>query len=390
MKKIAVITGTRAEYGLLRPVIEKIQNDMQLELCLMATGMHLSPEFGMTYQEIERDGYPICYKNEMLLSSDTTTGTIKSVGLAIIGFAEAYEREKPDYIIILGDRFEAMAAATAAMIANIPIAHISGGERTEGAIDESIRHSISKMSSLHFTSTQEYRKRVIQLGEQPENVYDVGALGVENIKKLTLLDKEELEKKINFKMNGETIIVTFHPVTLESHSSKEQFQNILNAISYFQDLKVIFTKANADAEGRIINAMIEKYVMEHKQNTIFFDSMGQVNYFSAIKCCSMVLGNSSSGIIEVPSFKVPTINVGDRQKGRMQAQSVINCEAKTEKLIQAMKMAREEAFIKQLETVKNPYEGTDTSEKILNILKQCLENEISNKKEFYDIDFNFK
>ncbi|NLY45186.1 MAG: UDP-N-acetylglucosamine 2-epimerase (hydrolyzing), partial [Tissierella sp.] len=274
-KKICVITGTRADYGLLRPLIERIDKDDDLVLQLIATGMHLSLEFGQTYKEIEDNGYRIDEKLEMLLSSDTTVGVSKSMGLAMIGFADAFERLKPDMVVILGDRYEIFSAASAAMVARIPIAHIHGGETTEGAFDEAFRHSITKMSYLHFTSTEIYRKRVIQLGEDPERVFNVGAIGIESIKSLKLMDKDELEKSMNFRLNSKIALVTFHPVTLENSTSKDQFQELLNALNKFEDLKIIFTKANSDTNGRVINKMIDKYVKENEDSTIAFTSLGQ-------------------------------------------------------------------------------------------------------------------
>ena len=300
MKKVCVVTGTRAEYGLLKPLIEKINNDADLQLQLVATGMHLSPEFGLTYKEIEQDGFEITERNEMLLSSDTPNGITKSVGLGTIGFADIFTRIAPDIAVILGDRYEALAAATAAMIHRIPIAHIHGGELTEGIIDEPIRHAITKMSILHFTTTEEYRNRVIQLGEHPGRVFYVGALGVENIKTQSLMSKKELEKSIRFKLDRSYMIVTFHPVTLENNTAKEQFENLLEALDSTEDYQILFTKANADTDGRIINQKIDAYVNRNKERAIAFTSLGMVRYLSALQYCDMVVGNSSSGIIEVP------------------------------------------------------------------------------------------
>ncbi|MDE6182001.1 MAG: UDP-N-acetylglucosamine 2-epimerase (hydrolyzing), partial [Eubacteriales bacterium] len=270
MKKICVITGSRAEYGLLKPIMNAIKEDKELILQTIVTGSHLSTEFGLTYKSIENDGFMIDEKVEMLLSSDTKTAINKSIGLAIISFGEAFERLKPDLIIILGDRYEILAVSVCATICNIKIAHLHGGEITEGAIDDAIRHSITKMSHLHFTSTEEYKKRVIQLGEQPDTVFNVGAIGTENIKKIKLLNKEELEQKLNFKIKENTVILTFHPVTLENKSSKEQFQDLLDAIDNIENINIIFTKANADTDGRIINNMIDEYVNKNK-NSIAFD-----------------------------------------------------------------------------------------------------------------------
>ncbi len=386
MKKICVITGTRAEYGLLRPLIDRVYNDASFKLQLIVTGMHLSPEFGLTYKQIEKDGYVISEKVEILLSSDTPVGISKSVGLGTISFSECYERLKPDIIIILGDRYEIFAAASAAMISRIPIVHLHGGETTRGAIDEAIRHSISKMSYLHFTSTDEYRRRVIQLGESPERVFNVGAIGVENIKSMKLLSKIQLEKEINFKIDRKTVLVTYHPVTLEKATSQEQFSNILHALDELKEFKIIFTKANSDHDGRIINKMIDDYAKLNKDRTIVFTSMGQLRYLSSLKYVDAVIGNSSSGIIEAPSFEVPTINIGDRQKGRIQASSVINCRPEKEEILEAFKTIFSREFKNILKDVKNPYGEGNVSERIIKIIKKHLFNELIDiKKTFYDI-----
>lgn len=386
MKKICIVTGSRAEYGLLKPIMQAIKDDNELSLQIVATGSHLSTEFGLTYKTIEDDGFIIDEKVEILLSSDTKIAINKSIGLAMISFGEVFERLKPDLIIVLGDRYEILAVCICAMICNIKIAHLHGGEITEGAIDDSIRHCITKMSHIHFTSTEEYKKRVIQLGEQPESVFNVGAIGTENIKKLKLLNKQELEKRINFEIKNNTIILTFHPVTLENQSSKEQFQNILDAIDNIDGINVIFTKANADTDGRIINHMIDEYVSKNN-NTIAFDTMGQLNYFSALQFVDAVVGNSSSGIIEVPTFKIPTVNIGDRQKGRICSHSVINCDYKKDNIEMAIKKALSKDFKEQIKKYNNPYEKDNTCENIIYYIKQFLENNNVNIKKFYDIKF---
>lgn len=280
MKKICVVTGTRAEYGLLKPIIERIHNSNKLELQLVVTGMHLSTEFGLTYKEIERDGYPISSKIEMLLSSDTSVGITKSMAVALMGFADFFEQNKPDMVVILGDRYEMLMAATAAMIGRIPISHIHGGELTEGVIDEAIRHSITKMSFLHFTATEEYRRRVIQLGEHPERVFCTGALGVENIKTISLLKQDELEDAVGFQLKRKMILVTYHPVTLDNFSAKQQFNNILSVLDEYKEYFIIFTKANADTDGRIINQMIDEYVFKNGERSVAFISLGQLRYRS--------------------------------------------------------------------------------------------------------------
>lgn len=385
MSKIGIVTGTRAEYGLLKTIIEKVNASDSMELQLVVTGMHLSPEFGLTYQEIEQDGYPITTKIEMLLSSDTSVGITKSMGLAMISFADYYEVHKPDIVIILGDRYEMLAAASAAMIANVPIAHIGGGELTEGAVDEAIRHSITKMSHLHFTTTEEYRNRVIQLGEHPSKVYNVGALGVENIKSLSLWDKEKLEKSLGFHLSKKVLMVTYHPVTLENMSAEEQFSNLLTVLDKYQEYQVIFTKGNADTGGRIINQMIDDYVEKNSERCIAFVSMGQIRYLSALQFCSMVVGNSSSGIIEAPSFHIPTINIGDRQKGRICAKTVISCGSAVSDMEEAFKKAKNQIFFKEISKAKNPYEGNETSKRIVDIIDNALDEGIEIKKSFYDI-----
>lgn len=388
MKKVCVVTGTRAEYGLLKPLIKKIQDDRELELQLVVTGMHLSPEFGLTYREIERDGYKILERNEMLLSSDTPNGITKSAGMGLIGFADVFTRLMPDVVLLLGDRYEMLAAATAAMIHRIPIAHIHGGELTLGAMDDAIRHSITKMSILHFASTDEYRKRIIQLGEQPESVFCVGSLGVENIKSQKLFSKEELERDIGFSLEQPYVVVTFHSVTLEKNTAGEQFGNLLLALEEFKEYHIIFTKANADTDGRIINQMIDKYVDKNIHRAVAFTSLGMVRYLSTLKYGEMVIGNSSSGIVEAPSFHIPTVNIGSRQEGRMRGRSIIDCECSVEEMIKAIHMAQEMNQNGILRNESNPYEGENTSESILQAVKNYLNKEAGVKKKFYDINFD--
>lgn len=385
MKKVCVVTGTRAEYGLLKPVIDKIYTDADLELQLVVTGMHLSPEFGLTYKEIEADGYPITDKVEMLLSSDTNVGITKSMAVALMGFADSFERLRPDMVVVLGDRYEMLMVASAAMIAKIPIAHIHGGELTVGAYDDAIRHSITKMSQLHFASTEEYRNRIIQLGEKPERVYNVGALGVENIKKVLLWTKTELEKDLQFEFDNNTVIITYHPVTLDNLSSQEQFANLLKVIDKRSDLRIIFTKANADTDGRVINQMIDEYVDKNKERCVAFTSLGQVRYLSALQFCKAVIGNSSSGIIEVPSFHKPTVNIGNRQQGRIAAESVVHCGYSCKEIETAIEAALSKEFNNQILKCKNPYEGDKTSSTIIHVIKEFMNNGIGVKKQFYDL-----
>lgn len=382
MKKVCVVTGTRAEYGLLYWLLKEISADDELKLQIIVTGMHLSPEFGLTYKEIEKE-FKINKKIEILLSSDTSIGISKSMGLAQISFAEAYEELKPDIAIVLGDRYEIFSAASAAMIARIPIAHLHGGETTEGAFDEAIRHSITKMSHLHFTATDDYRNRVIQLGEDPKRVFNVGAMGIENIKRLKLLSKSQLEKAIDFKLNKKNLIVTFHPVTLEDHTAKIQFKELLGALDELKDTNVIFTKANSDTDGRIINEMIDEYVSKNS-NTTAFASMGALRYLSALRFVDGVVGNSSSGLLEAPSFKIGTINIGDRQKGRIKAQSVIDCEPIKEDISKAFKKLYSKRFQERLPKTLNPYDNRSTSQKIIKEIKKADLNTIL-KKSFYDL-----
>jgi GDP/UDP-N,N'-diacetylbacillosamine 2-epimerase (hydrolysing) len=385
-RKICVVTGTRAEYGLLYWLMQEIENDPELDLRIVVTGMHLSPEFGLTYKVIENDGFRIHKKVEMLLSSDMPVGISKSLGLGIISLSEAYEELKPDIVVLVGDRFEAFAAASAATVARIPIAHLHGGEMTQGAIDEAFRHSITKMSHLHFTSTEEYRWRVIQLGEDPSRVFNVGAIGIENIRKLKLLGRKELEDALQFSLGEQCILVTFHPVTLEQNTTGEQFRNLLDAINEFLTLRVIFTKANADSEGRVINQMVDAYVVQNSEKATAFSSLGQLQYLSTMKHVDAVVGNSSSGIVEAPSFRIPTVNIGDRQKGRVQAKSVLNCDSTKEGIIQALKRAFFPEFRTSIKEMVNPYEKGNTARNIKEIIKNFDLDAIL-KKEFYDISF---
>ncbi len=381
--KLCVVTGTRAEYGLLYWLMKGIESDPELQLQLVVTGMHLSPEFGLTYKEIEKE-FTIDKKIEILLSSDTPIGISKAMGLAQISFAEAYEELKPDLLIVLGDRYETFAAASAAMIACIPIAHLHGGETTEGAFDEAMRHSITKMSHLHFTGTEEYRRRVIQLGEQPDRVFAVGGMGVENIRRLSLLDKTEFEKSIGFKLAERNLLVTFHPVTLEGATAETQFAELLAALDKLPDTHLIFTKANSDTAGRIINQMIDNYVSAKPYKAVAFTSLGQLRYLSALQYVDAMIGNSSSGLAEAPSFRIGTINIGDRQKGRTKALSVIDCEPHQESISKALTKLYTKEFQALLPRTKNPYGEGCPSNEIIDVLKK-IELEKVIKKVFFDI-----
>lgn len=382
-RKICVITGSRAEYGLLRWVMEGIRQAPDLELQVIATGMHLSSEFGLTYREIEKEGFYIDRKVEMLLSSDTPTGLAKSMGLGLIGLGEALQQLEPDLMLVLGDRFEIFSAVAAAMVARIPVAHLHGGEATEGAFDEAIRHSITKMAHLHFVAAEEYRKRVIQLGEHPDRVFLVGGLGVDNIKKLTLLDRPALEASLGFKLGSRNLLVTFHPVTLENATSTQQMVELFAALEPLEDTQLIFTMPNADTDGRVLFGMVEQFVADHA-NACAFSSLGQLRYLSCIRHVDGVVGNSSSGLTEVPSFGKGTINIGDRQRGRLKAESVIDCSPDRQSIAAALQRLYSPAFQATLKTVRNPYGEGGASEKIVQILRDCpLETVL--KKSFYDL-----
>tara|TARA_B100001059_G_scaffold236603_1_gene288171 strand:- start:62 stop:1225 length:1164 start_codon:yes stop_codon:yes gene_type:complete len=382
-RKICVITGTRAEYGLLRWVMQGIKDDTDLDLQIIATGMHLSPEFGLTYKSIEADGFEINRKVEMLTSSDTPVGIAKSMGIGTIGFADALSELNPDLIIVLGDRFEIFSAVSTAMVARIPVAHLHGGEASEGAFDESIRHAITKMSHIHFTASEVYKNRVIQLGEQPDRVFNVGAVGIDNIKKYPLQSRKEFEKSINFKLNKKNILITFHPVTLEKSTAQEQFKNLLQVLDGYKETHLIFTKANSDTDGRIINQMIDTYVTDHNYKAVAFKSLGQLRYLSAMQYMDAVVGNSSSGLIEVPSFRIGTINIGDRQRGRLKAKSVIDCNYSVEAIQSAFNELFSLTFQQRLQQVENPYGNGGASIKIVEIIRSFSLNGIL-KKQFYD------
>ena len=383
MKKICVVTGTRAEYGLLRWVMEGIRQSPVLELQLIATGMHLSPEFGLTVEAIEEDGFQVDRKVEMLLSSDTAIGVTKSMGLGMIGFADAVAELKPDLMLVLGDRYEIFAAAAAAMIARVPMAHLHGGEATEGLIDEPIRHSVTKMSHLHFVAAEQYRQRVIQLGEEPDRVFNVGGLGIDNILRLKLLTREELEEALDFKLAPRNLLITFHPVTLEHGTSARQMDELLAALSELEDTGLIFTMPNADTEGRVLFRQIRDFCCLHP-NARVYTSLGQLRYLSFIQQVDGVVGNSSSGLAEVPSFKKGTINIGDRQRGRLRATSVIDCEPDRQAITAALSNLFSDKFQRQLPATKNPYGDGGASEAIVKTLEeQPLDNLL--KKRFYDL-----
>ena len=382
MRKICVVTGSRAEYGILRNLMAAIKADPELQLQVIATNQHLSKLQGETYKEIERDGFTIDYKVYMAddEAPDNANTTAKSISRGVSGFADAFDALHPDLLLILGDRYEMLAVASTALIYKIPIAHLHGGEITEGAFDDAIRHAISKMSHLHFTSTEAYRNRVIQLGEQPERVFNVGALGVENIMKNDFMSKEEIESSLNFQLTDKCLLCTYHPVTLSNMSSEVQVLNLLKALDYYKDYHIIFTYSNSDTNSQIIIKRIQEYVDRNKGRCMFIPSLGQRRYFSALKYMTAVLGNSSSGIIEVPSFGIPTLDIGDRQKGRIAADCVIHCGYSIEEIKEGL----EKVVNYPSKAIDNHYYKEGTCEAIFNIIKNYpLENLV--QKSFYDL-----
>lgn len=383
MRKICVVTGTRADYGLLRWVMDGINAAPDLELQLVATAMHLSPEFGMTVQEIESDGFQIDRRVEMLLSSDAAVAIAKSMGVGMIGLSDALRSLAPDILLVLGDRFEIFAAAAAAMALRIPIAHLHGGESSEGAIDEAIRHSITKMSHLHFVAAEDYRRRVIQLGEQPDRVYLVGGLGVDAIKHVPLMTRVELERDLGYQFAERNLLVTFHPETLGATSSSDQMRELLAALDRRSETGLIFTMPNADADSRGIFELIDQFVGTHP-NAKAFTSLGQRRYLSCLAQVDGVVGNSSSGLTEAPSFRKATVNIGDRQGGRLKAQSVIDCAPTQGAIDQAIQRLYSHVFQKALLAVENPYGNGGAASKIVDVLRNIeLRNLL--KKRFYDI-----
>jgi UDP-hydrolysing UDP-N-acetyl-D-glucosamine 2-epimerase len=381
MRKIAVFTGTRAEYGLLYWLMKDIENDPELELKLIVSGTHLSPEFGNTYKQIESDGFNIDDKVEMLLSSDTQQGVAKSMGLGVIGFADSLTRLAPDILIILGDRFEALAIAQVATIFKLPIFHFHGGEITQGAYDDSIRHAITKLSTYHFTCTEPYRKRVIQLGESPDKVFNYGAIGLEHIRRTKLLSKVEFYRHLDLNLDKPFFLLTYHPATLADEDAESTIKNIFEALSSFPNYQVVITYPNADDGGRKIITLIDEYTSV-SNNAKAYKSLGQLKYFSALKYCSAVLGNSSSGISEVPYFKKPTVNIGDRQKGRLAPASVINCGSDAYEIKNAIADSLDESFLKSFQKALPMFGDGNTSEKVINKLKNC---DLNVSKKFYDI-----
>ena len=381
-RKICVVTGSRAEYGILRSLMSAIKNDPALTLQVIATNQHLSKLQGETYKEIERDGFTIDYKVYMADDDapDNANTTTKAISRGVSGFADAFDALKPDMLLILGDRYEMLAVASTALIYKIPIAHLHGGEITEGAFDDAIRHAITKMSHLHFTSTEVYRQRVIQLGEQPDRVFNVGALGVENVMKTDFMSKEEIEQSLGFQISDKCFLCTYHPVTLSDMSSEEQVMNLLHALDHYKDYHIIFTYSNSDTNSQIIIKRIQEYVDRNQGRCMFIPSLGQRRYFSVLRYMAAVIGDSSSGIIEVPSFGIPTLDIGDRQKGRIAAESVIHCGHSIEEIGEGLR----KVIAYSSSEINNPYYQKGTCEAILNVIKTYPINNII-QKHFYDL-----
>lgn len=387
MRKICVITGTRAEYGLLKCLLEDIQVDGDLELQIISTGTHLSPEFGLTNQQIIDDGFSVNKKIEILLSSDTPVGVNKSMGLAQISFGEAFDELKPDIVVVLGDRYELIPIVSAANISRIPVAHLSGGELTEGAIDELIRHAVTKLSQLHFTAMEEYSQRVIQMGELPERVFTVGEVGLDNLLRMHLMSREEFESSIDCQLKERNVLFTYHPETTQGlEEIKSNFSEILAGLDALENTLIIFTKSNADVGGRLINKMIDVYVTENSDKSIAFTSLGQFRYLSALQYVDAVVGNSSSGIVEAPSFKVASINIGDRQKGRVRAISTIDVGVNRKEIVEAFNSIYTPNFLSILTSTINPYGQGNSSQKVVDVLKSIDLKPLKSKK-FHDVIF---
>lgn len=385
MITIDIITTTRAEYGLMRPLIRRMMDDSDIQMNLLVTGTHLSEKYGNTYKEIERDGFPITARIPIIGSETGAVGVSQTMANAIVEFTKYLSVNKPDFILVDGDRYETLGVCIAAVNANVPIIHCSGGATTEGAADECYRHSMTKMAYLHFPTTETYRKRIIQMGESPERVFTVGSMGIENILQIKYLSKDELSQQIGWPLIKPFSVVTFHPVTLENNTCEQQLNELLAACDSRQDMQFIFTKANADNGGDIINQMLDEYAARSK-NAICVTSLGAVRYLSALKHAEFVMGNSSSGIIEAPSMKIPTINIGDRQRGRLQAKSIINCAPKTSEILESIKMALSPEFKQLCRNVVNPNGDGKTSERIVSHIKEyCNTHTVDIMKKFYDL-----
>lgn len=381
--KLFVITSSRADYGLLRPLLLRLRNDDFFDLKIIVTGSHLSKDFGFTYKEITHDKFKIFKKVNIVQAKDRPVDITNSTGIAIKSFGNIYSNYKPDAIFVLGDRYEVFCSVFAALFFKIPVIHYSGGEKTIGAYDDCIRHSITKMSHLHFVSCIEYRKRVLQLGENPKCVYNVGSLGIDNIKNLKLLSKLELEQSLKLKFSKPTFLVSYYPETLSSLDARDQFEQVLSALLNYKNYQVIFTKSNADNDGRVISKMIDQFV-KMNTNAYAFESLGVIRYLSTIKYVELVIGNSSSGYTEVPSFNVPTINIGNRQKGRVKAKSIIDVEIESDKIKAGIDKALNKSFRIKLKKHKSPFGNGDSSMRIINHLKKFDFNNVI-QKEFHDI-----
>jgi UDP-N-acetylglucosamine 2-epimerase (non-hydrolysing)/GDP/UDP-N,N'-diacetylbacillosamine 2-epimerase (hydrolysing) len=384
-RRICIVTGTRAEYGLLYWLMREVQDDPDLELQVIATGMHLSPEFGLTYRDIEDDGFEIDEKVEMLTSSDTPVGIAKSMGLGTIGMADALHRLNPDVLVLLGDRYEILSVAQAALVARIPIAHIHGGEVTEGAVDDSIRHAVTKMAHVHFVATEPFQRRVIQLGEHPDRVFNVGAPGLDYLRHLNPMGREELESSLDFELEDPTFLITYHPATLQDRPPEESVEELLDALDQFPNARLIFTRANADAAGRKINQQIERYVQKESNRAELYSSLGQRWYLSALHHVDLVLGNSSSGLTEAPAVPVPTVNLGTRQRGRPRAESVIDCREESDAIANSIRKARSESFRSIFENATSPYGDGKATPRIRHHLKEISLKNLTTKS-FYDVD----
>ena len=387
MKKICVVTATRAEYGLLRGVLRHIQNDPELELCLIVTGTHLIPEFGYTVREIEHDGFPIAEKVALEMRAGAPEDVSRTMGQAFLAFSDVYQRHKPDFLIVLGDRYELIPICFCAVNSGVPIAHISGGETTEGAIDEIVRHCVTKMSYLHFPGCEAYRKRIIQLGEVPERVFNFGDPGVENTKKVPLLSRKELSDSIGFSLMEPYFSVTFHPVTMEATDAERQVDALLAALAELSQYRFLITKANADAGGAVINRKLTQFADAHS-NCLLVSSLGIRRYLSSLKYAEGIIGNSSSGIVEAPCFGIPTINIGDRQKGRLQAESILNCPPEKDAILRTILESQTSDFRYRASRAVNPYECQNTAENIVKTVKETLEHPLNLKKPFFDVPFD--
>ncbi|MEW6764744.1 MAG: UDP-N-acetylglucosamine 2-epimerase [Pseudomonadota bacterium] len=387
-RRVAVVTGTRADYGLLYWLIRDLHAAPDLELQLVVTGMHLMPEFGRTIEVIERDGFPIAATVDLELTSDTPEAVARAMGVGMIGFASCFARLAPEIVVILGDRFEMLAAASAAFVQRVPIAHIHGGEVTEGALDEGFRHAITKLAQLHFTAAEPYRRRVIQMGEQPARVFNVGAPGLDHLKRTVLLSREALEQALDFKLDVHNFLVTFHPATLDTEDAASQCRELLAALDAFPEAQIIFTLPNADPGGRAIMPLLEDYAARHAGRCKLFASLGQLRYLSLLREVQAVIGNSSSGIIEAPSFGAPTVNIGDRQQGRLRAHSVIDCAPRQADIVLAIRQALDPGFRATLARVENPYGQGDASRRMLDILREA-DLAALRRKPFYDLPVEY-